>query len=540
MARISSFGSEKPMDTELPATKEKVIFIEKNCTLFLSSTMSAIETKEQVTLKLMVIKVRNKVLFAEASKDFVDVLFSFLTLPLGTIARLVGKESNMQPCKVGSLWSLYQGVVNFEKEFMFNNTCKEMLLRPKNSMENYCNSLKLNIDDTGSTRYFVCNRLCCCQFKSSVLLSTFKNQRCSCGDLFSKPISLERSDTFVGFVKNSVSFLITDDLKVVPNSVGNLYCLLKNYGIEDMSLASEVTVSITENQVLDLLKSCLHSKTTLTDCFLEKQIFETSFRNIEFPSCDFDANGTSKINVRIMHRKSNGKILFAEGKEDFADFIFSFLTIPLGGAVHLMKGCCCSGNIDGLYKSVVDLDDDFWATKEVKNKVINPSLAPQFKLSNMLLPINYDVPKYFCCVEYIDDGRIKRKNYRYNFDAESVRTRYLTDRAVNVFMGSCFAAEFVNRISDKWNEGYARGPTMNIVTDDLVVSPMSSISVMSLLHSMSIPFSDLEEKVVSIGMEEGVRILQASLTSTSALTTGLSHLLTEVKEKVRVNKSFRR
>ncbi|RDX61590.1 hypothetical protein CR513_60164, partial [Mucuna pruriens] len=398
--------------------------------------MAAIEAKEQVTLKLMVIKERNKVLFAEASKDFVDVLFSFLTLPLGTIVRLMCKESNMQPSKVGSLCSLYQGVENLDEEFMCNNMCKEMLLRPKNSMENYCNSVKLNIDDTGSTQYFVCDKMSICQHRSQGLLSTFKYQRCTCGSMLATPISLESSDTFVGFVKSSVSFMITDDLKVGPSSVDTFYCLLKNYGLEDMSSASEMTVTITKNQVLDLLKSCLHSKTTLTDFFLEKQILETPFRNIKFPLCDFDANGSRKINVRIMQRKSNGKILFAEGKEDFADFLFSFLTIPLGGAVHLMSGCSSSGNIDGLYKSVVDLDEDFWVTKEVKNKLVNPSLAPQFKLSNMLLPINYDVPKYFYCTKY--------QGYGFH----EIEKRYLTHRQLG---NTVIALQFVN-------EGYARRP----------------------------------------------------------------------------------
>jgi hypothetical protein len=42
-------------------------------------------------------KGKNKVVYAEAGKDFVDALFSFLTFPLGTIARLVAKEdSNME------------------------------------------------------------------------------------------------------------------------------------------------------------------------------------------------------------------------------------------------------------------------------------------------------------------------------------------------------------------------------------------------------------------------------------------------------------
>lgn len=43
---------------------------------------------------------------------------------------------------------------------------------------------------------------------------------------------------------------------------------------------------------------------------------------------------------------------------------------------------------------------------------------------------------------------------------------------------------------------------MHIATDDLVVTRMSSICVMSLLQCMSIPVSDLVEKVVSIGIKE--------------------------------------
>ncbi|MCH90559.1 DUF674 family protein, partial [Trifolium medium] len=44
------------------------------------------ETEEYVQLKLLINKESNKVLFAEAGKDFVDILCSFLTMPLGTIA----------------------------------------------------------------------------------------------------------------------------------------------------------------------------------------------------------------------------------------------------------------------------------------------------------------------------------------------------------------------------------------------------------------------------------------------------------------------
>uniref|UniRef100_M8CDG4 Uncharacterized protein n=1 Tax=Aegilops tauschii TaxID=37682 RepID=M8CDG4_AEGTA len=40
-------------------------------------------------------KAKRRVLFAESDKEFVDVLFSFLTLPLGTIVRLFDKQSHV-------------------------------------------------------------------------------------------------------------------------------------------------------------------------------------------------------------------------------------------------------------------------------------------------------------------------------------------------------------------------------------------------------------------------------------------------------------
>jgi len=52
----------------------------------------AVTTEATVELKLLIDKETNNVIFAEAGKDFVDILFSFLTLPLGTIARLIESD----------------------------------------------------------------------------------------------------------------------------------------------------------------------------------------------------------------------------------------------------------------------------------------------------------------------------------------------------------------------------------------------------------------------------------------------------------------
>ena len=43
---------------------------------------------------------------------------------------------------------------------------------------------------------------------------------------------------------------------------------------------------------------------------------------------------------------------------------------------------------------------------------------------------------------------------------------------------------------------------MYMVTDNLVVTPMSYIYAVSYLNSLKVPFSDLEERVITIGVKE--------------------------------------
>ncbi|PNY03248.1 DUF674 family protein [Trifolium pratense] len=110
------------------------------------------QTEENVSLKLLLNETGNKVLFAEAGKDFVDILCSFLTMPLGTIARLVEKETSIGPVSVGCLNSLYKSVADLDQSCFCADTIKQMLLQPINFAEDYCNTLKLNIDDTQPTK----------------------------------------------------------------------------------------------------------------------------------------------------------------------------------------------------------------------------------------------------------------------------------------------------------------------------------------------------------------------------------------------------
>lgn len=49
-----------------------------------------------VHVKLFIDKQNNKVMFAEGDEDFVEILFSSLTLPLGTIVELLTKHAELK------------------------------------------------------------------------------------------------------------------------------------------------------------------------------------------------------------------------------------------------------------------------------------------------------------------------------------------------------------------------------------------------------------------------------------------------------------
>ncbi|CAN1269348.1 hypothetical protein LINPERPRIM_LOCUS13549 [Linum perenne] len=87
---------------------------------------TAAEIYAKVTLKLLINKKTNKVIFAEAGKDFVDFLFSILSFPLGTVIRLLSEDQ-----MVGCLGNLYKSCENLNNTFIQPSTTKDTILKPK-------------------------------------------------------------------------------------------------------------------------------------------------------------------------------------------------------------------------------------------------------------------------------------------------------------------------------------------------------------------------------------------------------------------------
>ncbi|KAF8378715.1 hypothetical protein HHK36_030064 [Tetracentron sinense] len=422
---------------------------------------------QSMSLKVLVDNEKNRVVFAESGKDFVDVLFSFLTMPIGTIVRLIRSQPFV--VEIGCMNNLYESVAKLDVQHLCTPVCKTMLLSPRSSSEAHSRKLKVNIDDTEPTQYYICPLRCC--HRSYYIQSIYKNVRCRCGKEMEYEhnigmLNMANEDQGV-FVKETIKFIISDDLHVTPMST--MTCL---------SLLSKLGIKI---EVLHLLMSLLSSKTPLTNSVLPESVIldQIQFdpRNMTQPKDERDADpDDKKLRVKLMVSKSNNKVLYAEAGEDFGGLILSFLTIPLGSIVELLVRDSPWQCVNKLYESVEHLSvGNYIKSNECKNMLIHPKLAPYFGCDNQLLGIE-----------------------------EAVLPRL----------------SFADVVNPKLLTGEDRS------------GALSSISVISLFYSLNVPISDFEERVVTVGKKEALSLLKASLFSkSSALTDAFRFNLSLKKPK---------
>ncbi|RWR96800.1 hypothetical protein CKAN_02620200 [Cinnamomum micranthum f. kanehirae] len=476
----------------------------------------------QMSLKLVVDKKMNRVVFAECGNDFVDVLLSFLTMPIGTIIRLTRKES-----KIGGMSTLYESAEDLDVNLLQTEACKKMLLYPKNASEEHCKNLKVNIDDTEPTKYYACS-WDCCAIKHG-LLSTFYNAQCGCGQSMSMQMvynqKLNGSRDGV-FVKRNMRFIIGDDLQVFPVTSKAVFTLLYDLGISDASVLEERNVNVGPTEVLHLLNRLLLSKTPLKDVFLRDQdMIDCSNHDFIVDALhgkDLDqpqkvkGNGGSnskKISVKLSVNKSNNKVVYAEGGEEFADLLFSFLAFPLGFLTKFFGGDSGIRCLDNLYRSVLVLKD-FLKSKECKGLLTDPNLATFFSCNNQPLQVkeqNSWQPAIVCCYKCIlISGRITITDFGTGYCDHGYQKEKLC--IIN--------PKYPNAVKELGGTHFA-GPALFMVTDELHVMQLSPMSALSLLTKLNISMSDIEEHVVSVGEKEAASLLVASLISKTVLTDAL-------------------
>ncbi|WJX49043.1 hypothetical protein P8452_35530 [Trifolium repens] len=219
----------------------------------------------------------------------------------------------------------------------------------------------------------------------------------------------------------------------------------------------------------------------------------------------------SKIDIKVLQRKSTKKIIVAESNGDFVDFIFSFLTISLGSIVKLLGANSFAGCVGNLYKSVEILDPS--------SVLLNPGIAPQFGCPNQPLNIPHVLPPpttYYY--------GLKRKRGHYDFNKEKRVVSKSSASIVNPRVLISLDPRPLN-MSREGVVGFVKRAAFYAVYDDLKVNYVLDYFSLSYLKRQKFPLGDLEVKLITIGEAEALRFLGALSTSKFTLNSVLGDIL---------------
>ncbi|KAJ0084440.1 hypothetical protein Patl1_31198 [Pistacia atlantica] len=409
------------------------------------------EEAKAISLKTLVYKKNNRVIFVESDEDFTDVLFSFLTMPMGTIMRLISNHNQPPTVGIGCMNNLYESIKNLDMQCFWTEACKTMLLCPRNDAAPQNERLKLQIDDGEVPRYILCTKDC--TLSGHKLLSLYPNAVCDCGGLMDTTIELSDAQDRGVFVKGRTQFIISDELQVKPSSIEASLSEVSKLGLMDFSAVEEYNIDIGVDEVLTLLKCSLMSKKPLTETLLER-------------------NSAPKF-----------------GKEDFDQNIYVESTVEesesnVDGKIHVKL------IISKSKKMELDVEK-YLKSNEHKEMLISPKLAPDFSHENNPLDIEEGLhPTYRATEYYVYPHRYELTSDGQIPSGSALRSSILTVKDPK------------SHFKEAKRRGFVTGPTMFTITDNLIITPMSQVQSLCLLKELKVSINDIEERVVHVGSEK--------------------------------------
>ncbi|XP_021732646.1 uncharacterized protein LOC110699446 [Chenopodium quinoa] len=216
------------------------------------------ETEVTMPLKLLVNMEgdKAKVLYAEAGKDFVDFLFNVMSLPLGTLMKLIKSKDNMAGC----LGDLYTSIESLNGEYLQENVDRDAVLKPRGSVS--VPLLSINNDALVNSEDEVENL----SNVSVPSLSINNND----APVNSEDVEKPCNKTGAGYVMGGVlTYMVMDNLEVKPMSTSSVVTLMKKFHVKDASSLIERNVRVGLNQGVAILKASLETRAVLTNVFLE-------------------------------------------------------------------------------------------------------------------------------------------------------------------------------------------------------------------------------------------------------------------------------
>nr|GEX06070.1 hypothetical protein [Tanacetum cinerariifolium] len=209
-----------------------------------------------MTLKLLVDKKGGKVLFAEATKEFVDFLFHIFSLPLGTLIGFLGSKQ-----MVGYLDKLNDSIQNLDRTFLQPGIHKDDIFDRKTSFNG--NTFLLSYGACPDGESGTSNTIYRCSTASMNCSLSYSRQACGsnatmykdavCPDcrgsmdikmnsiLPKNDVKKKKSEATKGYVKEVVTYMVMNDLVVKPMSTISSITLI-TIGVKDLNHIEEKTV----------------------------------------------------------------------------------------------------------------------------------------------------------------------------------------------------------------------------------------------------------------------------------------------------------
>ncbi|VFQ68229.1 unnamed protein product [Cuscuta campestris] len=169
-----------------------------------------------MSLKLLINKKNQKVVFAEAEKPFVDFLFYIMSLPVGTVIKLISRKA-----MVGSLGNLYGSIADLGDTYLQPGITKDAFLNPKMSAPSSVHVPLLMPAPPAAAKP----------------LDSKKAQPSSAG-------GGEGGGGGGGFVRGVVGYMVMDDLKVMPQSTISAITTMNDSNINDFGSLEVKVVSL--------------------------------------------------------------------------------------------------------------------------------------------------------------------------------------------------------------------------------------------------------------------------------------------------------
>ncbi|XP_039135868.1 uncharacterized protein LOC120273312 [Dioscorea cayenensis subsp. rotundata] len=210
------------------------------------------------------------------------------------------------------------------------------------------------------------------------------------------------------------------------------------------------------------------------------------------------ANKTMVLKL-LIDTKAN-RVLFAEAGKEVVDFLFTLLGLPLGSIVKLLSKSQMIGSIGNIYSSLENLDFTYIQPHQDKDILLSPQVKEQKQCENnlrLLLPDPAKVEAYYRC-------RSCRDYVSKVCGIECPSCSGKMDKMLRFVHESGMASGMASG-NGVGEEGLVKGVVTYTIMDDLTVTPMSTISGITLLSKFNVKNVDvLMEKNISLGMQEVV------------------------------------